>query len=454
MAKLIANPLMIKEVYQGFRGWGFTIGVLILLIGALAAFVMLVFDGGGDSETVGIQLFSALVALIALVGWLSIPAAAGMQLRGDISSDAMDLIAITGISPWRIVWGRFQGAVLKLLVMLACVAPFSVAAVLLGGVTPLAVMVALVVLMGYSLLYAGVHILVGALPAIDRRLAIPSMVIQMIVLFLTIVAATSLWGGMRFGSAFGIFGDIDGDALWAVLFILLFGLLSALVFLAHAADMVTFESVRHYARSKAMLWLWFMVVCLPLPIYHFIEKGRLPGDMAEVLLTAALIPSLFFLVLYAGQDWQSAAWRKPKRLVMFRDGFFPTLAMAVLLMLPVAVIYIEIFGRKDPFYLFTLYVVANLAFYCGLAHCIRMFLPAAYRSYGMYVILCVLILFLLIVIESTASGSSRHTPYSEILLAFMPFQITEYDYLEKVEGAFMLPLMLGMAMGGISSLRR
>lgn len=453
MARDLANPLMVKEVYQGFRGWGFTIGVMLLLVGSAIAFALVALDGNGFSEVLGAEFFSSLIVLVAIVGWLSIPAAAGMQLRGDINSDAMDLIAITGLSPWRIIWGRFQGGLLKLIVMLSCVLPFAVAATLLGGIGSTVIIITLIVLMAYSIMFIGMHIMFCAAPAVDRRLSIPSMVIQMAVLLITLAFGLGMYQAARFGSSFGLVAEIDANAWWIVLYLFAHGTVSALVFMANATDMITFEAVRHYARSKRWLAFWFLLVALPLSVVLFFDKDAVDNDVPEAMFVGAMIPVCLFLVFYLGQQTQYSRWRRPRFLPwIFGDGFFQTLAYASLLFFGVAAVLNTMFDDQGTVYWMALYGVANLAMYCGLATMIRCFMPAAFRTFGIYVILIVVIFLLLLVIQSLAyEGRGYHDGVS---LAFLPFHFDERRYFEKVEWNFLAPLALGSFFGLIAELVR
>src|SRR5437763_8543458 len=99
------NPIVLKEIRQMVRGREFNYSfTLCLAAGLIAAFV----GASGavyGAESSGVTIFSVLMSLLRLVGLGVAPLATFSALRSEQTDQTLDLIALTELSPRRIVVG-------------------------------------------------------------------------------------------------------------------------------------------------------------------------------------------------------------------------------------------------------------------------------------------------------------------------------------------------------------
>lgn len=126
----LLNPILVKEIHQGFRGRGLLVGTGAALVFCLAAFTHTALSDHASGD----RLFEVLNICMAVIAWVIVPVGAGHQLQKEIGDGTFELLAVTGLSPGRNISGRVQAAALKTLTLFALMAPFAVVTVLLGGV--------------------------------------------------------------------------------------------------------------------------------------------------------------------------------------------------------------------------------------------------------------------------------------------------------------------------------
>ncbi|RKZ80405.1 MAG: hypothetical protein DRR19_23665 [Candidatus Parabeggiatoa sp. nov. 1] len=181
------NPIMVKEIYQGFRGRWFVIGYGLALLICLGGYMTIVLPASPQNEALGSELFKVLGFSMMLVALFIIPVNAGNQLRNDITSNTLELITITNLSPWAIISGRFQAAALKMLLLFACMGPFVMAAFLLGGIGMTQIISDLGFLLLLSLVCCALLLMINALPALNPRYKILPTIIQTLLLLLIVI---------------------------------------------------------------------------------------------------------------------------------------------------------------------------------------------------------------------------------------------------------------------------
>ncbi|RKZ80403.1 MAG: hypothetical protein DRR19_23655, partial [Candidatus Parabeggiatoa sp. nov. 1] len=318
------NPIMIKEIYQGFRNRWFVIGYGLALLVCLGGYITIVLPASLQNETLGVELFKVLILSMMLVALLIIPTSAGNQLRDEITSNTLDLIAITNLSPWAIISGRFQAAGLKMLLLFACIGPFAMAAFLLGGIGITLVLSSLGFLLLFALCFCALFLMVNALPALSPRYKVLAAITQ-ILLILSLVVSVDEALLIRF-VYFTETGWHWSVILIAILYLVLFGLLFIFFFLSMAAELLTPPEIRTFFYAKLILAILLIVVCLP--FYQdilFPTGGSLKSWWVfELLFLTSLFMLYFFALFWAGQ----VSKRAPHHFIphyLFGDGYAPTL---------------------------------------------------------------------------------------------------------------------------------
>ena len=118
------NPIVVKELRQAVKSW-FIVGLLLLLLSVLTLiqliWVMSSTDLGSTSSDGGRDLFLVFQGTLLAISLLGLPVYTGVRLAAERASATSDLLYVTTIRPWSIVWGKLAaGVVVTLLVFAAC----------------------------------------------------------------------------------------------------------------------------------------------------------------------------------------------------------------------------------------------------------------------------------------------------------------------------------------------
>ena len=162
------NPILVKELRAIFRTSLFirflylstgAVGVIVLAGGAITA------AGPVAPADVGQIVFQIFFSMALLLITLVAPGYAATALTGEKETGTYESLILSGMSPGRIVWGKFVAAYASFTLVLVAVAPVVGIAFLFGGISPWHVVT------GYiGLLYAlGPAIAFGV--AVSARLA-------------------------------------------------------------------------------------------------------------------------------------------------------------------------------------------------------------------------------------------------------------------------------------------
>ncbi len=299
------NPIMVKEIYQGFRGRWFVIGYGFALLICLGGYITIASPAFPAYYSLGLELFKILIFSMMPVALFLIPMSAGNQLRNDITSNTLELITITHLSPWAIISGHFQAAMLKILLLFACMGPFVMAAFLLGGIGVTKGLYSFGFLLLYALVFCALLLMVNALPALNPRYKILATIIQTLLVLLIIVSLigdglTSPYNHCHF------FVGKFLSWLWykkvrVNLDFILVGSVSAFFFLRMAADMLSFQAIRTFFYSKLVLMALLMVMCLPLFKWIMFPSSMLNFNEIEALFFWTLFTLYFFALFWGGQ---------------------------------------------------------------------------------------------------------------------------------------------------------
>ncbi len=161
------NPIVVKELRQAVKSW-FIVGLLLLLLSVLTLiqliWVMSSTDLGSTSSDGGRDLFLVFQGTLLAISLLGLPVYTGVRLAAERASATSDLLYVTTIRPWSIVWGKLAaGVVVTLLVFAAC-APFMIVTYLLRGIDPPTIL--FVLGLDFLLVLSGLvlAIFLGALP--------------------------------------------------------------------------------------------------------------------------------------------------------------------------------------------------------------------------------------------------------------------------------------------------
>lgn len=139
------------ELRQRVRGtaWYVLLGIFVLLIGGVTFLLAIAFQGFGAGDAGG-TVYSTIIYFVLLLGTLVAPALSGNAINGDRDAGTLATTQITLITTWQLVLGKFFAAWITALAFLVVALPFIMFSALLGGLSPLTVLVSALVL-GFEL---------------------------------------------------------------------------------------------------------------------------------------------------------------------------------------------------------------------------------------------------------------------------------------------------------------
>jgi ABC-2 type transport system permease protein len=135
------------ELRQRVRGvaWYVLLGVFVALIALVTLLITIAFRGFGGEGSGG-TVYSTIIYFVLLLGTLVAPALSGNAINGDRDSGTLATTQVTLIGTWQLVLGKFVAAWVTALAFLVAALPFIVFSALLGGLSPLTVLVSALVL--------------------------------------------------------------------------------------------------------------------------------------------------------------------------------------------------------------------------------------------------------------------------------------------------------------------
>lgn len=189
---LFYNAVVGKELRTRMRGWRstaiLTAYMIILGIIAIAFLVQQVGPASNQSSQVGIQLFQVLCLFQLFLIIFITPASTAGAISGERQRQTWDLLLVTRLSSFGIVWGKLvAGLAFNLLLIFASLPLFSLV-FLFGGVAPddvfhtYVVFLATVLLLGVSSLFVSM---------LTRRLAV-AMIVSNVLALLASIGVTLL----------------------------------------------------------------------------------------------------------------------------------------------------------------------------------------------------------------------------------------------------------------------
>ncbi|AKF07668.1 ABC transporter permease [Sandaracinus amylolyticus] len=176
------NPILLKELRATFRTAMF-IRFLYLTAGLVALLVLTwgaVNAGERAPAEVGQEVFHVFFSLLSVVLSMVAPAYAATTITGEKRSGTFESLILSGMSPSRIVWGKFLASYAAVVLCVIAASPVVGLAFLFGGISPLSV------LAGFA------YVLIALAPAVAFGIAISARVES---LWLAIVLAFFVYVG-------------------------------------------------------------------------------------------------------------------------------------------------------------------------------------------------------------------------------------------------------------------
>ncbi len=185
------NPILLKELRATLRTPLF-IRFLYLAVGAVAIMVLMgsaaVSEGDTAPAEVGRAIFHLFFCTLAVVLTFAAPSQAASAFTLEKETKTWESLLLSGMSPTRVVFGKFVAIYGSILLVVIAVAPVIGVAFLFGGVSPVAVAV------GFYWLLGCVAIAVSFGIAVSVRLDSTRASVALTILIF--VPLATMWSGM------------------------------------------------------------------------------------------------------------------------------------------------------------------------------------------------------------------------------------------------------------------
>lgn len=187
----VLNPIVIKELRQAVRSNFLVVTlVLFLSIQLLIVGLFLTNESLSSSFNAGRDIFGVLLFILLATCLLFVPAYTGIRLAIERSVGNVDLLFITTLRPWSIIWGKFLVALVLTVLLYSAGMPFIAFTYLLRGIDLPSIFSLMAI--NFIVVAAGIQcaILIGALPV----KWVSKLILGMLWLGFLIVVVPSLFG--------------------------------------------------------------------------------------------------------------------------------------------------------------------------------------------------------------------------------------------------------------------
>lgn len=256
------GPMLVKELRQGLKARAFVttfVGLQIVLV--LVTIYHAILYGRNPATFDGNGLGALFWALIAVQLLLVTPVRALGALANERKANTLELIYMTGLTPWRIAWGKWASLMFQALLFLMAVLPYAILRYFFGSMNLAEEMLSL----GLALLMCALFTAVS--------LGISGLALPFRVIFFCLAAFLGmsllpmlLFGAVMRGGSSGPFPDLLGMGYGWLLIIF-----DAVVIVAGAIEVAAATISPPAGTSTMRLRILSLLLWVPIPILYFFE---------------------------------------------------------------------------------------------------------------------------------------------------------------------------------------
>lgn len=209
-------PMLVKELRQGLRQRGFVGGLIVAQLVLVIVFITGFASDTGNGSSRGMidGVFWGTMFGTLLVG---APMRALIGLSAELDARTMDLLLLTRLDAWRIVWGKWVSLMVQTLLLVVTLLPYAVVRYFFGSVDLVSDFETIVTMLGFGAVLTGAGLWMSGLPRVPRALAVAAAV------FLTLTSMGGVMSRGVFGSSGGgIFsasaGSVSAWLMWVICF--------------------------------------------------------------------------------------------------------------------------------------------------------------------------------------------------------------------------------------------
>ncbi|WP_078811378.1 hypothetical protein [Prosthecobacter debontii] len=280
------SPMLVKELRHGLRTRIFTSMLIVFQLGMilLISTVMM----GAPMEVVGTLFWS--LSLLALLG--AFPLRGFNALTSEVQGGTLDMLRLTSIPAFRIVWGKWLALFCQVLLLAASLLPYMVARYQFGGVEVAQEALALAMAVLISAIATAAYVALSSQRSLVLRLFLAAGVIGLLMPATGVIFATtySTSGGQLMQAVLGLSGlEIAGL------------LIGGMVLTAYAVFTLLALAASRIASISENHSTWKRLVHLAMISLLVLISAALVFHSEAVAAMWALVPTLI-LTLFIGMD--------------------------------------------------------------------------------------------------------------------------------------------------------
>ena len=290
----LANPLLVKEMYQSLHNKKFLTALWLMLGCSLVAYVAIF--AGSEGEACGDTMFGVFAFVMYIGCVFVLPYLAFANLSEEVKSRTLELVHITKMNSRKHVRGRLLASLVKIGLVFSTIGPFAAAAFLFKGIGVGAVLILLSFILLLSVFVCSLGIFFAALTS-QKQMSSLARGLFVILLIGAVFLPFSVFDEFRFFERmFSSSGSLI-DALIGLAGTSITTVLSVWFLCAASANILTFEADKCSAKTKFILLIIIVAQCFTFSLPAFIG---MPIDKGNVIAFAifASIP-----VMVCGSFW-------------------------------------------------------------------------------------------------------------------------------------------------------
>jgi len=229
------SPMVVKELRQGMRTRAFAIVMLTL---HLVLVLLTLLGGGGGNSEIAHAWFDGIVTLVLCI---ILPLRGFSAVADEIRAGTLDMLALTRLSPWRIVFGKWLSIAAQSLLIALSILPYVVARYVHGGLDLFGEMLALGGKTLAGLVLAAFIVALSTQRNFWLRLLVVGLPMLMGGCGMMSYMMMSRVGGMSPGTRLSISGSFSAftaDGVTGVLLVLAYAVWAVFYFLSLAATRI------------------------------------------------------------------------------------------------------------------------------------------------------------------------------------------------------------------------
>jgi ABC-type transport system involved in multi-copper enzyme maturation permease subunit len=273
------SPMLVKELRQGMRARSFT--MLFLVFQGLLAVIMLTAGASFEFEGAGTVASSIIFTMFSIAVLFIQPMRGVNALSSEITGNTIEMMVLTRLSAWRIVFGKWIAIVSQSALILTTIIPYLILRYFFGGMVLIGELVFLGLIFLTSMALTAVMVGFSATTVrIARVLPIFGVII------LAQIVPSYLYRG-RFGSGMGYFSLSDWDSIIGIGCYLVFIAYVGWCALSHGTSAIA-PAAENHSTIRRLIALGLTLVAVGIGVFQELDPRPLASILAIILVPALL----------------------------------------------------------------------------------------------------------------------------------------------------------------------